>query len=498
MIVPIVIVTLVLAMPSCGLLNATIEFVAYRPLRRAPRLAPLITAIGVSFIIQDIGLAWKGPNYVTAPDVFPHSNVFSIGGVDYAWNHLIVVLITVPVLLALTYLVQRTRQGKAMRATAQDKDAAAIMGINVNRTISFTFLIAGALAGAAGLVYALYVTTIRYDQGFQLGLIAFTAAVLGGIGNLPGAVLGARPDRADPGAGTRACNWHAPGSDWTESIVFSILILILVFRPEGLLGERTPEGRMSETGSRAGRTSATGVRGALERGGRRAQRSAVTVAVQFVVAVLFFVRRPLARLRGPDDLRHLLAVGGCRRIPGGSRARRCSSSSSLAAGRLVARGRSSRSASRLALDPRGVTAPCTIPVVAIAARRRSTRSTQAKLFTIPVFGVWPDVATGVYMLVFMMMAVGLNIVVGYAGLLDLGYVAFYAIGAYTAAWFASLQFSHSRPGTLGAVGIDPQPPGDPHLDLARCCSLAGRDHRRLRDRRSACRRCACAATTSRS
>ena len=240
-IVPIVFATLLLSMLTCGLINATIEFIAYRPLRGAPRLAPLITAIGASFIIQDIGLAWKGPNYVTAPDVFPHSKVFEIGGVAYTWNKLIVVLITVPVLLALLYLVQQTRQGKAMRATAQDKDAAAIMGINVNRTISFTFLIAGALAGAAGLLYSLYVTTVRFDQGFQLGLIAFTAAVLGGIGNLPGAVLGA------VGIGliqafNEGLNWHSPGSDWTQSIVFSILILILVFRPEGLLGERTPEG----------------------------------------------------------------------------------------------------------------------------------------------------------------------------------------------------------------------------------------------------------------
>jgi branched-chain amino acid transport system permease protein len=239
--IPIVFATLLLAMLACGVLNATIEFIAYRPLRHAPRLAPLITAIGVSFIIEDVGLFWKGPNYVSAPDVFPHTSVFSFHGVQYDWNKLIVVAITVPVLLALSYLVQHTRQGKAMRATAQDKDAAAIMGINVNRTISFTFLIAGALAGAAGLLYALYVTTIRYDQGFQLGLIAFTAAVFGGIGNLPGAVLGAVLIGLIQ-AFNEGLNWHAPGSDWTEAIVFSILILILVFRPEGLLGEQTPEG----------------------------------------------------------------------------------------------------------------------------------------------------------------------------------------------------------------------------------------------------------------
>ena len=239
--IPIVLATMILAMAACGAINVGIEFVAYRPLRNAPRLAPLITAIGMSFIIQDVGLAWKGPEYVIAPDVFPHSDVFNIGGVEYPWNHMIVVLITTPVLLLLLYLVQKTRQGKAMRATAQDKDAAAIMGINVNRTISFTFLIAGALAGAAGTLYALWATSVRFDQGFQLGLISFTAAVLGGIGNLPGAVLGAILIGLIQ-AWNEGLPWHMPGSDWTESIVFAILILILIFRPEGLLGERTPEG----------------------------------------------------------------------------------------------------------------------------------------------------------------------------------------------------------------------------------------------------------------
>jgi branched-chain amino acid transport system permease protein len=237
----LVVATLLIAMVLCGVINVTIERIAYRPLRGAPRLAPLITAIGMSFILQDVALAWKGSNFISIPDILPKTAVFTISGVTYTLNKLIVVLITVPVLVALVYLIQNTRQGKAMRATAQDTDAAAMMGINVNRTISFTFLIAGSLAGAAGLLYALYVTNIKYDQGFQLGLIAFTAAVLGGIGNLPGAVLGAVLIGTIQ-AFNEGLNWHAPGSDWTQSIVFSILILILVFRPEGLLGERTPEG----------------------------------------------------------------------------------------------------------------------------------------------------------------------------------------------------------------------------------------------------------------
>ncbi len=233
--------TLLAAMAFCGLLNATIERVAYRPLRNAPRLAPLITAIGMSFILQDVGLNRLGPAPVSIPNILPTGVVFEIGGNKYRWSSLIVALSTIPVLILLVWLVQRTRQGKAMRATAQDQEAAAMMGINVNRTISFTFLIAGALAGVAGLLYALYSTNIQFDQGFSLGLIAFTAAVLGGIGNLPGAVLGALLigliQQFNEGL-----TWNAPGSDWTQSLVFAILILILVFRPEGLLGERTPEG----------------------------------------------------------------------------------------------------------------------------------------------------------------------------------------------------------------------------------------------------------------
>jgi branched-chain amino acid transport system permease protein len=228
-------------MAACAAINAGIEFVAYRPLRHAPRLAPLITAIGVSFIIENIGLIWKGPNYVSFPNIIPTGNMVTIGSVGIPWTTPIVLALTVPLLLILIWLVQRTRQGKAMRATCQDMDASAIMGINVNRTISFTFFLAGALAGAAGLVYVLAETTIRYDQGFTLGLIAFTAAVVGGIGNLPGAVVGAVCIGMIQ-AFNEGLTWHAPGSNWTSSLVFTILILVLVFRPEGLLGERTPEG----------------------------------------------------------------------------------------------------------------------------------------------------------------------------------------------------------------------------------------------------------------
>ena len=239
-----ILVCLLASMAFCSALNAGTERVAYRRLRHAPRIAPLITAIGMSFIFQNVGLVWKGARPTSVPNILPHGTMFTIPvgpGVPYTWNRFIVLAITLPVLVALTYLVQRTRQGKAMRAVAQDQDAAAMMGIDVNRTISFTFALAGSLAGAAGLVFALYVTNITYLTGFRVGLIAFTAAVVGGIGNLPGAVLGAMVIGLLESF-VNGLGWHSPGSDWTEAVVFAVLILILVFRPEGILGERTPEG----------------------------------------------------------------------------------------------------------------------------------------------------------------------------------------------------------------------------------------------------------------
>jgi branched-chain amino acid transport system permease protein len=231
---------LVILMVFGAVVNATIEFLAYRRLRSAPRLSVLITAIGMSFIVQNVSLALYGERAIDVPDLLPRSTAFSVAGVNAQWDKIAVVLITLPVLLWLTWLVRATRQGKAMRATAQDPDAAAIMGINVNRTISFTFLLAGALAAAGGLLFLLEFN-MRYDTGFELGLIAFTAAVLGGIGNLSGAVVGGVLIGLIQ-AYNEGLSWATPGSDWTRSIVFGILIAILVFRPEGILGERTPEG----------------------------------------------------------------------------------------------------------------------------------------------------------------------------------------------------------------------------------------------------------------
>jgi branched-chain amino acid transport system permease protein len=243
---PVILISLAAAIVVCGALNAGIERVAYKPLRGAPRLVPLITAIGMSFIIENVAFIWKGPRPVSLPpNTLPHDTILTLGTcpkcATLRWDQLFVLLVTIPVLLVLVWLVRSTKQGKAMRATAQDKDAAAMMGIDVNRTISFTFLVAGALAGVAGVIFTLYGTTIQWNTGFTLGLIAFTAAVLGGIGNLQGAVLGGLLIGFIQDF-NEGLSWHAPGSAWSQTIVFGILILILVFRPQGLLGEQTPEG----------------------------------------------------------------------------------------------------------------------------------------------------------------------------------------------------------------------------------------------------------------
>jgi branched-chain amino acid transport system permease protein len=229
---------IVLAMVFCMVINVSIERIGYKPLRNQPRLAPLITAIGFSFILQNIGLAWKKPGPIPVPDILPKGEIFDWRGIDYSYKDLTVIAVTIPILIGLTYLVQRTKAGKAMRATAQDRDASAMMGIDVDRTISFTFALGGALAGAAGVIYALYVGTTNFQLGFRLGLFAFTAAVLGGIGNLSGAVLGGILLGM-----IAAYNDGFGDARWTNTIIFSILILILVFRPAGLLGERTPEGQ---------------------------------------------------------------------------------------------------------------------------------------------------------------------------------------------------------------------------------------------------------------
>ena len=230
-----------LTMLTTAGINVAVDRVAYRPLRHAARLAPLITAIGVSFMLENLALLWKGPSPIAYPDIVPSIDILREWlGLDtlifLTTKDLLVVGATIPLLIVLQYFLTRTTWGKAMRATAQDRETALAMGINVERTIMLTFFIGGALAGAAGLIQGMYYNIGMWWMGYQAGLRAFTAAVLGGIGNMPGAALGGL-----------AIGFLSAWSDqyisarWTNAIVFSILILVLVFRPHGLLGERTPE-----------------------------------------------------------------------------------------------------------------------------------------------------------------------------------------------------------------------------------------------------------------
>jgi branched-chain amino acid transport system permease protein len=230
-------VALVGCMIFGGGINVTIEFIAYRRLRHAPKLAPLITAVGMSFILLFFGQLWNG----SAPtsnwkSVLPQG-AWELSGVRIEQKFIVVLAMAIPLLLLMSWIVTSTRTGKAMRAVAQDQDAARLMGINVNRIISFTFGLGGALAGAAGLMYQQVIGTTRYDLGFQFGLIAFTAAVLGGIGNLTGAVLGGvligLIKGLNDGVGL--------GQQWSQTVVFTILILLMVFRPTGLLGQTVGE-----------------------------------------------------------------------------------------------------------------------------------------------------------------------------------------------------------------------------------------------------------------
>jgi branched-chain amino acid transport system permease protein len=232
------VVTLLVCMLVCGSLNVLIERVGYRPLRNAPKLAPLITAIGFSFILQNVGLLWRGGGTESVPDLINQGEtVFNISGVPIQKGYIVALGVMVPLVFLLGWFISNTRLGKAMRATAQDPEAARLMGINVDLTISLTFMIGGMLAGAAGLVYSLYQTNVWYFQGFEAGLIAFTAAVMGGIGNVRGAVLGG----LIIGVIQAFADSRMSGGEWTEAVVFLYLILIMVLRPRGLLGEETRE-----------------------------------------------------------------------------------------------------------------------------------------------------------------------------------------------------------------------------------------------------------------
>jgi len=219
-----------------GLVGVLIERSAYRPLRNAPRLAPLITAIGVSFILQNVVQIFYGPFQTNSPQIFPTDAFVEIGSAKIPVLSIFIVSVAVGLMIGLQLFIGRTRLGRAMRSTALDRDAAALMGVNINRTIAITFFIGSALAGAAGVVYGLQYGVTRFDLGFQAGLKAFTAAVLGGIGNTVGAALGGFI------IGFIEVSAVAFGyGRWGPAVVFGVLVIVLVFRPAGLLGQQVGE-----------------------------------------------------------------------------------------------------------------------------------------------------------------------------------------------------------------------------------------------------------------
>ncbi len=229
-------ITFMITMPVIGLLGVGIERFAYRPLRNAPRLTPLITAIGVSFILMNVIQVIFGPSPKSVPQIFPVDARFTILGASISYLSVFIVVVTAVLTLTLHQFVSRSRLGRAMRATAQDRQAAQLMGVNINTTIALTFLLGSALAGAAGIVYGLYFGTIEFTLGFGAGLKAFTAAVLGGIGNLTGAVLGGFLIGF-----VEVITTQLGYARWSEAVVFGVLIIVLVFRPTGLLGQQVGE-----------------------------------------------------------------------------------------------------------------------------------------------------------------------------------------------------------------------------------------------------------------
>jgi branched-chain amino acid transport system permease protein len=238
-------VVLLIAMAASGLLAVSVERVAYRPLRGAPRLIPLISAIGVSFFLQDavrlVESVWRNAFNLVYPTMDTLNVRFSLTEtIDVSVKSLVVIVASLLMLWGLHTLVNRTKVGKAIRAVAEDQATAGLMGINVNRMISLTFLIGGAMGGAAGVLFGIQYGLINPYTGFIPGLKAFTAAVLGGIGNIPGAMLGGLVLgllEAFAASYLSLLTGGAFGAEYKDIFAFSILILILVFRPKGLLGE---------------------------------------------------------------------------------------------------------------------------------------------------------------------------------------------------------------------------------------------------------------------
>ena len=231
---------LLISIPVCMALGWTAERIAYRPLRRAPRLAALITAIGVSIIIQNVAMMFWGRNYLNFPHII-EPTIYQVGDARVSMLQITIMACSALIMVALLVLVHKTRLGMAMRATAQNREVAGLMGVNINTVISAAFLIGSALAAVAGVMITSYYGVAQYTMGFMLGLKAFTAAVLGGIGNLGGAVLGGLLLGLIEALGSGYVGDLTNGvfgSHYQDVFSFVVLVVVLIFRPSGLLGER--------------------------------------------------------------------------------------------------------------------------------------------------------------------------------------------------------------------------------------------------------------------
>ena len=235
-----VVAVLVISMTVSGAAAVVLERIAYRPLRRrgASRLAALISAIGASFFLQEAIAQWRGRDNESFATIIGRTRLFSIFDADVRGDKVLVVVGAIVMMIALDRLVKQTKLGRGIRAVAQDAETATLMGVNIDRVITLTFLLGGVMAGAAAALYSLRFDVTRYDVGFLLGIKAFTAAVLGGIGNLRGALLGGF-------ALGLIENWGAAaiGSAWKDVIAFTVLVAVLMVRPTGLLGESLAKAR---------------------------------------------------------------------------------------------------------------------------------------------------------------------------------------------------------------------------------------------------------------
>jgi branched-chain amino acid transport system permease protein len=242
-IISLLIITLVTVIISVGIALLT-ERVAYRPLRKAPRLVPLITAIGASFFWQNFIRGLFGSEVKPFPQLEILTGKVTFGGFAILKTHIVVIVAAILMLIGLYFFVMKTRTGKSIRAVAENKDVAALMGINVDRAVSTTFALGSAMAGIAGVLYALVFRQVHFYMGFIPGIKAFTAAVLGGIGSIPGAALGGlflgMFESVGPGLFLEGLGIPAP-HQLKDVIAFTMLVLVLIFRPQGILGERLAE-----------------------------------------------------------------------------------------------------------------------------------------------------------------------------------------------------------------------------------------------------------------